>query len=223
MPVSEFVEKSIEGLSPEIRAQIDLLVFHGSEGEEVIFPRWLALRYSLLIASEKNGVPLMIPALVIPSTSQRKILSESLPVESFFLEGIASVEFTSYKTRYGSFYLTVRTDPAALRGEKFFVQNCSGCHGNPPEHSVASPSSPVAQITPQISGLIPSPIGGPMDLPAKSPSVPTLTQLSSPDKTQEFALSGHPPIGKNLKFDAPTTRAVVSYLNAYRVQRLSNP
>jgi hypothetical protein len=38
------------------------------------------------------------------------------------------VELTSYQERLGSHFLKRRTDPAALRGEKLFVQNCMACH-----------------------------------------------------------------------------------------------
>lgn len=137
--VSTVLDKILEGLTVENRAQIDLIVLRGAKGEKAMVPRALISKYPIMFAlqwenshrSTENRGPIYS---VVPWSTRPKILSEDLPLDTFFIPHVARIELTSYRERYSPFFLKRRTDPSAMRGEKLFVQNCTGCHssGRPP-------------------------------------------------------------------------------------------
>ncbi|MBI2711300.1 MAG: hypothetical protein HYX41_00350 [Bdellovibrio sp.] len=135
---STFLDKVLDGLSVENRAQIDLVVVKGANGDRATIPRALITKYPLLLAyrsdhhsevGNKRGL-----FSVVPWTTKPKIRNEDLPLETYFVPSIEQIELTSYRDRYSPFFLKRRTDPSAMRGEKLFVQNCTHCHsgGRPP-------------------------------------------------------------------------------------------
>jgi hypothetical protein len=134
--LSSVVEKTIENLPPEQKAQVDLLVFTGVNGEKFQLPRWLTIKYPVLLAVQNGALK-----LVLPWTSKPKIWEEGLPLNRIQMRDIARVEFASYHQAYGSLYLKRRTDPLALRGEKIFVQNCTACHSMGIEKTTSKLSS----------------------------------------------------------------------------------
>lgn len=137
--VSTVLDKVLEGLSAENRAQIDLVVLRGANGEKAMVPRALISKYPIMFAMQRethhSGLENRGPVYsVVPWSTRPKILNEDLPLESYFIPHVAQIELTSYKDRYSPFFLKRRTDPSAMRGEKLFVQNCTSCHasGRPP-------------------------------------------------------------------------------------------
>ncbi len=124
--LSELVEKAIDGLAADDKAQVDLIIAKNSKGVEVLIPRALVVRYPLLLGStaEKSTT------IVVPWTSKPKIMEEALPLETYFISDVTQLDLANYKSRFGSYFLKKRTDPAAIRGEKFFVQTCIACHSH---------------------------------------------------------------------------------------------
>jgi hypothetical protein len=135
--LSDAVKSAFDSLSAEQRAQVDLLILHGKGGKQGLLPRAFIQKYPILLAYERNGQPLGRLDSVVPwTTFAGKMRAEGAPLETFFVQGVERVEFASYRDRYGSFLLKRRTDPSAMRGEKIFVQNCTGCHTGGPGPSL---------------------------------------------------------------------------------------
>lgn len=123
--LSAVIDEAMSSLPPEKRAQVDLVILKGSQGEQALIPRGFIVKYPFLLSfnKEKNGLN-----SAAPSTSHPKLSKEGAPLGTFFLAGVDQIELTNYQDRYGPYYLKRRTDPAAIRGEKFYMQNCLGCH-----------------------------------------------------------------------------------------------
>ena len=136
--LSQVVEKTLNELSLEHRAQIDLLILKGKSGVQAVLPRALASKYPILLATNwdsRAASPDIGPIYsVIPWTSKPKILKEDLPLQKYFVPQLNRIELTNYRQLYNPFYLKRRTDPSAMRGEKIFVQNCISCHTTQPEN-----------------------------------------------------------------------------------------
>ena len=132
--LATFLDKVLNSLTVEQRAQIDLVILKGASGEHAVIPRALVSKYPLMLAlpgseameSQQKGTIYSI----VPWTSHPKILSEDLPLKSYFVPRLFRIELTSYRDRYSPFFLKRRTDPSAMRGEKLFVQNCVTCHSS---------------------------------------------------------------------------------------------
>ncbi len=138
--LSQVVEKALEGVTPDQRAQVDLLVLTDRLGHRALIPRSLVTKYPVLVA--RNGERLLG---VMPWTSRPQILKEEVPVGAYFVSELTALELTSYREKYSPWFLKKRSDPGAVRGEKIFVQNCMSCHsvGNGPgPEQVVSKSSP---------------------------------------------------------------------------------
>jgi len=117
--LSEIVEKASQTLTPAEKSGIDLVVLVNEQGKEVFVPRAFLVKYPRIILSTR---------VVLPKQMQPKILKEGLQLELLELEGVSKILLTSYQERFGFFKLTKRTDPAAIRGERLFLQNCVFCH-----------------------------------------------------------------------------------------------
>jgi mono/diheme cytochrome c family protein len=96
---------------------------------------------------------------VAPWTSSPKIAAEGMALDSLFISKVTRIEFSNYREQFSSLFLKRRTDPAAMRGEKFFVQNCLSCHATGPGPSVvelsgAQKSRSLASVGhPQMKGV----------------------------------------------------------------------
>jgi hypothetical protein len=133
--LSQLVDKAIESLPIESRAQIDLVILKGETGAIALVPRAFISKYPMMIALGRNTAdseswestrgPIYS---VVPWTSKPKILNEDLPLDSFFIPQLSRIELGNYRERYSSLFLKRRTNPVAMRGEKLFVQNCASCH-----------------------------------------------------------------------------------------------
>ncbi len=118
------LEQSMAALTPEVRAQVDLVILRGESGQQAWIPRAFLSKVQMRLEKEQG-----------PSTTQFKTVMpasvrtpEDLPWGTYEIKGVTRVELTSYQAQWGSHLLKRRTDPAALRGEKLFVQNCMSCH-----------------------------------------------------------------------------------------------
>ena len=132
--LAALVEETMKGLSAADRATTDLVVLRARNGKEVLMPKAFLVKYpQIQLALKKNGQALgeAGPRIVLPATTNSKIKSENILLEPLFVSELAQVTLTSYDRRFGSFLLKRRTDPAAMRGEKLFLQNCVSCHTQP--------------------------------------------------------------------------------------------
>lgn len=132
--LSALVDETTKTLTAADRSTTDLVVLKTKSGKEALMPKAFLQKYpSIQLALKKNGQSLgqEAPRVVLPSTSNAKIRSESILLEPLFVSELTEITLTSYEKRYGAFFLKRRTDPAAMRGEKLFLQNCVGCHFQP--------------------------------------------------------------------------------------------
>ena len=125
--LQEIIDKALGSLSPELKAQVDLVILKGAD-KEALIPRSLITKYPLLVATRRNQSDIGGFQTVVPWTSKTRILEESLPLERYFVPQLSKIELANYRARYGSLFLKRRTDPSAMRGEKLYVQNCIACH-----------------------------------------------------------------------------------------------
>jgi hypothetical protein len=129
--LSVLLESAMASLTPEQKAQIDLVILSDTEGNRAQVPRSFIVKYPIFVALEKGGHALAGTAplgTVVPWTSHPKTLKEDLPLDTYFINHLKTVELANYHERFGSLFLKRRTDPTAMRGEKVFVQHCARCH-----------------------------------------------------------------------------------------------
>lgn len=132
--LSALVEETTKSLTAADRSTTDLVVLKTKSGKEALMPKAFLQKYpSIQLALKKNGQSLGLeaPRVVLPTTSNSKIKSESILLEPLFVSELTEITLSSYEKRYGAFFLRRRTDPAAMRGEKLFLQNCVSCHTQP--------------------------------------------------------------------------------------------
>lgn len=127
--VQELIEKAIHSLPVDAKASIDLVILKNNRGETALVPRAVITKYPLLLAFQREKNNLKELHSIVPWGSRPKVLEESLPLARYFVEGVTRIELANYREKYSALFLRRRTDPAAMRGEKLFVQSCVGCHG----------------------------------------------------------------------------------------------
>ncbi|MBC7690736.1 MAG: cytochrome c [Methylotenera sp.] len=138
--LSALVDAALKSLTPGEKAQIDLVILKSSTGAQALIPRAFVVKYPLYLATSRDLKSLGSHGpfySVAPWTSNSAIKKEGMSLESLFVPQISQIEFANYRERYSSLYLKRRADPAAMRGEKLFVQNCLSCHTSGPGASVA--------------------------------------------------------------------------------------
>lgn len=131
LSLSLLIEEATKTFSAADRSDTDLVVMKTRAGREALMPKAFLVKYpQIQVALKKNGQSLGAesPRLILPATTNAKIQKENMLLEPMFVSEIASITLSSYERRYGSFFLKRRTDPAAMRGEKLFLQNCITCH-----------------------------------------------------------------------------------------------
>ncbi len=144
--LSQLLDRSMDSLSVEKKALVDLLVFKNAAGGEVVLPRSVVTRYPVLVALHDREA-----SLVMPWTSKPKIQQEGLPVEKLFLPKITQLHLTNYREKFSGVFLKRRTDPLAMRGEKIFVQNCLSCHSDGQARRLGASGHPTAPGAPNLS------------------------------------------------------------------------
>ena len=151
--LSDVVDTAMSSLPPDSRAQIDLIILKNDTASQAMIPRAFITKYPVILALSRDQKELgsLGPVYsVVPWTSRPKSQQEGLPLESYFLSGVKTVELTNYRDHYGPLFLKRRTDPAAMRGEKLFVQNCAVCHA-PAENFIKS-RLPASDAHPALKG-----------------------------------------------------------------------
>lgn len=190
--LSQFLDKALESLPADNRAQVDLIVLKDRNGRSAYIPRALAGKYPLMLALQwdSNGVSELekmkgLIYSIVPWTSKSKILNEDLPLETFFVADVAKIELANYRDRFGTFFLKRRTDPSAIRGEKLFVQNCACCH-----------------------------------LGSQGVNLNSLIGKITEEKSRKFASEGHPAVTpqSSIKLNQQTRRYLFRYLEAHRLE-----
>ncbi len=130
--LAPLIETALNQISLEKRAQVDLVVLKGQDNAQAVIPRSFVVKYPLVLAlsMEQRDLGSRGPVFSLaPWTSRGKAIEkEELPVETYFVPGLKTVELTNSHEKYGYVYLRKRSDPLALRGEKRFVQSCLACH-----------------------------------------------------------------------------------------------
>jgi hypothetical protein len=191
--LSQLVERVLEGLSPENRAQIDLVILKNDQGDRAPIPRFLIQRYPLMLAVRsdprtlaKAGTDLGPIYSVVPWTSKPSILKEMLPLEKYFISQVTQLELTSDQEQYKTLFLKRRTDPSAMRGEKVFVQNCAVCH----------------TLEGSDNNLL-------------------LNKWMRAEKGEEFLSLGHPSAKIAVKVTEKDRQSILRYLNAFRLENSS--
>lgn len=132
--LSALVDQSSTALSAEDKSHIDLVILKSRDGKSVLMPRDFLQKYpTIQLALAQDGKPLGddAPRVILPATTNAKMRRENLVLDPLFVSQLSEVKLTSYQFYFADLYLKKRTDPAAVRGEKFFFQNCVGCHGGP--------------------------------------------------------------------------------------------
>jgi hypothetical protein len=130
--LDDVIEQAMAELPVERKAQVDLVIFKNAAGGQVMIPRSVIVKYSGMLAQQGDQL-----SLVMPWTSKPRIVQEALPVETYSLASVNRVELSNYQERFGALFLKRRMDPLAVRGEKFFVQNCISCHSSSPQETAS--------------------------------------------------------------------------------------
>jgi hypothetical protein len=126
--LSDVIDRALNGTSNDRKSQIDLVILKDAKGARALIPRSFIVKYPMLLALSEDHKPLGNVHSIVPWTSQSKSRTEGLPLETYFLTDVTSVELANYHQRYGNVFLKRRTEPLAMRGEKIFVQACLACH-----------------------------------------------------------------------------------------------
>ncbi len=160
LSLTTLIDEATKGLTAAERSESDLVVLRSRSGREVLMPKAFLVKYpQIQVSFKKNGQPLGAegPRIVLPAKTNAKIRKENVLLEPMFLSELASITLSSYEKRYGTFILKRRTDPAAMRGEKLYLQNCVACHTQPEvARSVIGSAEKLKSVTegghPQVPG-----------------------------------------------------------------------
>lgn len=128
--LSDIVEKAMEGVPAEGKANVDLVVLKNTHGQRAYLPRAFISKFPVLMALQKEHQGLDSIQSVIPWDTHPKVRNENMPLEALFMSGISEISLANAQDSFQAFYLKRRSDPAAVRGERIFVQACVGCHEN---------------------------------------------------------------------------------------------
>jgi len=174
--VSLLVDKTIESLPADQKAQVDVIVLKDSIGHSYQLPRALFVRFPAILSVQKSGAK-----LVLPLSSKPKIWEEGLPLGLFQMRDVTEIEFANSRQLYGSLFLKSRKDPLAVRGEKIYTQNCMSCH------SGADSKGPMGFET----------------------------------SARKLASASHPSVKNAPQLKSREMRALISYLDAFRLENPS--
>jgi hypothetical protein len=130
--IADVIQKALDQMTVEERAQIDLVILQAGEGDgaqRALLPRALLKNFPFLLATLRDGKSSAKGWVSVPPLASRsKLQAEGLPIESYFLENVSRIELANSKERYKAAILLRRTDPIAVRGERVFVSSCLACH-----------------------------------------------------------------------------------------------
>ncbi len=113
-------DESTDKVELNERANIDLITLYGAEGMARV-PRFLVWRGLFKLEVDRKG------SLNSHGEADRLLV----PPQIFSLTRISKIELSRASQTYPGTRLTLRTNPAASRGEKLFTQSCLACHSLP--------------------------------------------------------------------------------------------
>ena len=111
-------ETSAQDLDLNVRADIDLVTLYGAKNRIARVPRYMIWRGSLKFFLNSDGT----------LRSQAGSFPPMVPKDFFSVDEIYKIELSRASVLYPGTKLSVRTNPAATRGEKLFTQSCMACH-----------------------------------------------------------------------------------------------
>ena len=123
------IDESTKTLELNDRADIDVISLYGKSGQIVRVPRFLVWR-GFLKLEFSHGV-------LNSKGDPNRLL---VPAEIFKVKGIEKIELSRASYLYPGTRLTIRTNPAASRGEKLYTQSCLACHGASEAKALPVPS-----------------------------------------------------------------------------------
>lgn len=110
-------EDALKPLSATDKSRLDWVILRLQDAPQVWVP-WAALKTLKL-------------ELRVPDLTLKVRAAPDLPyagVSALDGKRVTHLEFGNVRDRLGPWFLTQRTDPIALKGEKTFVQGCAACH-----------------------------------------------------------------------------------------------
>lgn len=113
-------DESTQNVELNELANIDLVTLYGADGIARV-PRFLIWRGLFKLKLDHH-------AAVNSRGEADRLL---VPSEIFTLNKISKIELSRASQTYPGTRLTIRTNPAASRGEKLFTQSCLACHSLP--------------------------------------------------------------------------------------------
>ncbi len=126
--LKELVEVSSESLNDLKLSEVDLFNFYDPSGKIIArVPRFLIWRDRVRLKIDPKLKT--ISARVLPTEGQL------VPFAEMDVASLARVEMVNSWKQYPGIRLALRTNPAAVRGEKLLTHNCLSCHSlpkNPP-------------------------------------------------------------------------------------------
>jgi hypothetical protein len=128
--LSVLIDDALRSLTPEHRAQIDSVLLKSEAGDCVMIPRAFVIKYPMFLAlsSPSSDLGALGPVYsVVPWTTRPRVMDEDGPVANYFVPRVQRIELANSRELYNGFFLSRRTDPAAMRGEKIFVKHCAAC------------------------------------------------------------------------------------------------
>lgn len=114
------IDESTKNLELNDRADVDLITLYGANGKMARIPRFMIWKGAIKFRF-KDG------ELSSKGESSRLLV----PAQIFSLEKISKIELSRSAIVYPGSHLTLRTNPAASRGEKLYTQSCLACHSLP--------------------------------------------------------------------------------------------
>lgn len=126
--LKELVEVSSASLTDTKLSEVDLFNFYDPSGKIIArVPRFLIWRDRVRLRFDLKSKTLS--AKVLPTEGQL------VPFAEMDVASLARVEMVNSWKQYPGIRLGLRTNPAAVRGEKLLTHNCLSCHSlpkNPP-------------------------------------------------------------------------------------------
>ena len=112
------IDESTSQLDLNDRADIDVVTVIGESGQKVRVPRFMVWRGFLKLELSHGRL-----------NSKGDPSHLLVPAEIFRINNIQKIELSRASHLYPGTRLTLRTNPAASRGEKLYTQSCLACHG----------------------------------------------------------------------------------------------
>ncbi len=115
----EAFQEVLSAIDSAEQAEIDLVVVKGRDGSLARFPRHLITKGHVKFTTCEGR------SVCLKGVTNRA----RIPVEALEVKRVQKIELFNHNEVFPEAKLKDRTNPAASRGEKLWVQNCLSCHG----------------------------------------------------------------------------------------------